>query len=254
MDRDKFKPEFDFVYQKRVWQCPSCISGYLIPKEIDLKLIENAETINYRDCEAFEYDWISYVFHGQIKCNYCPETVVVSGIAKIERDQAPGWPEIDEMIEYKELSPKFFFPAVPIIDFSRFESVPANFVSEIKNSFSLYWCNPAACINSIRSAIEVLLDYYSVKKNRSNGSLIFLGDRLKDFEKSDPEKAKILNAIKWLGNSGSHKPNSFRYSDALDGYEILEHFLETFFPMPKCDHFIKTKIEAINSARGPVRD
>jgi len=254
MDREKFKPEFDFVYQKPLWQCPTCTIGYIIPKETDLKFIENAETIHYRDCDAFEYDWISYVFHGQIKCNFCPETVVVSGTAKIERDQAPGWPEIDEVIEFKELSPKFFFPAVPIIDLSKFESVPANFASEIKNSFSLYWCNPAACINSIRSAIEVFLDYYSVKKNKPNGDLIFLGKRLEDFEKSEPKKAQILKAIKWLGNAGSHDPNSFRHSDALDGYQILEHYLEQFFPKPKDDQFIKAKIDGINQAKGLIRD
>ncbi|MCG2787057.1 MAG: DUF4145 domain-containing protein [Anaerolineae bacterium] len=74
-------------------------------------------------------------------------------------------------------------------------------------------------------------------------------DRIVDFEKSKPEIAQKLFAIKWLGNDGSHSANMTK-NDVLDAYEILEIILDDLFVGYR--KLIDQKITLINERKKPL--
>ena len=56
------------------------------------------------------------------------------------------------------------------------------------------------------------------------------------------------NAIRWLGNDGTHSGYHIRRSDVIDGYNIFEHILVELYPEQKAS--IEALVERINSAKG----
>ena len=56
------------------------------------------------------------------------------------------------------------------------------------------------------------------------------------------------NAIRWLGNDGTHSGYQVRKSDVVDGYRIFEHILEELYPVKKAS--IEALVARINEAKG----
>lgn len=238
------------------WPCPSCEQGILKIEKEKFHSYRNAETINYQDEESFEYDWVSLVFNGIMKCNLCPETVVFSGIGHIEQDH-PNWPEYHGATYDEVFEPKFFYPAIPIIKPINSDSIPKETIKLIKKSFELYWCDPSACVNKLRSSIEALLDFYGVKRKEQTKSgkirPLTLHERIEELKALKGSKHSILlSAIKWLGNSGSHTINGIQHQNALDAYQIIELYLNENFPKPNNTQEIYKLAEEIDTNKGPV--
>lgn len=149
---------------------------------------------------------------------------------------------------------RFVFPAPSMI--SMWPSVPGPVMGHIYASFSLYWNDAAAAANRLRSATEQLLTELGVKRfERRSGKAgpskqrrLNISERIRILEATRPDTANHLDAIKWIGHSGSHADELSRI-DVLDGLEILESVLDEIY-RPKKPH-IGQMVREITRRRKP---
>jgi hypothetical protein len=73
-------------------------------------------------------------------------------------------------------------------------------------------------------ALEHILDEIGIERTEVST----LHQRIEALLKVQPEMAEDLMGIKWLGNAGSHQ-SSVSLEDLLDGYQVMEHALDTLF-------------------------
>jgi hypothetical protein len=137
--------------------------------------------------------------------------------------------------------PQFFYPALKIIDIPRSDSVSGDMVQAVAASFLVFWCNLDACANRLRTAIELLLDAMGVgrKVKPTAPKELTLHQRLERIDSAQyPNVQGMMQAIKLVGNDGSHELGQVSRKDVLDCYEILEHVLELVYPPPSKTEYI----------------
>jgi hypothetical protein len=145
----------------------------------------------------------------------------------------------------KALDPLFFYPTVPIFQIPA--DVPAEIAEQLRQSFSLFWSNPNAAANSLRVAVEAMMDFRHVRKTtvNANGKRVHLTlhSRIVEFKNSKADLGEKLMAIKWLGNSGSHLTGISK-KRLYDGYRLVHYVIEEMFEDKKrnLDKLAKTII------------
>ena len=224
MKRELYKYRYFNEGQIPKWRCPTCIAGTLTLHE-KLFVAYNAETRRSINEDYFEPDQIRRVFTGALCCATCGETVVFSGSGGVERepDEDGGWEWGDYYV------PCFFYPALKLIDMPENKSVPEDMKQAVAASFSVFWSNLDSCANRLRTAIELLLDGIGVvRKVKPNvAKELTLQQRIERIDNAQyPYVQNMLQAIKLVGNDGSHDLGQAPREDILDCYEILEHVLE----------------------------
>jgi hypothetical protein len=191
---------------------------------------ETAESEESHGHLAWEPHWVEGRFSCLMKGPTCKNPSAVSGTysaAEMYADMGEGEPQMVPLITY---TPTFFSDAPHVIEAP--DAVPANIVEELETSFKLYWVSPEACANSIRSAVELLLTHFRVRRTTRNekGKRVFLSlhSRIELFRRVNSELADALMAVKWIGNAGSHA-HPLKREDLLDGYQLMDHVLDELF-------------------------
>ena len=212
------------------WTCPRCEIGVLRPIEKTFSYEASgditSEIIKYG--EYFEYDSYTFRYSVLLKCNNynCQECVASCGHGYVQTEHVSG---TQEGKFFNVFDPKYFYPALAIFKIPK--ECPVEITEKIKTSFQLFFSDAPAAANHVRKTIESILTdrgikrFSSVKGKRKS---INLHGRIVEFEKKDPENAKKLFAIKWLGNEGSHT-DTITKNDVLDAYEILEFVLDDLY-------------------------
>jgi hypothetical protein len=215
------------TFNRKIWlswktkkPCPRCNIGTLdIPKKDG---VLKTETENSKEMNSYGgYYYSDYLFSIHMKCNNCNEVVVVSGFMSEE-----NFPSDEEQGIQKSITPILYYPAPKIINIP--ESCPKSVQKILNESFGLFWLDLGSCANKIRIAIEVLLNEQGVAQTKTTKTELTLHSRLELFEKTNPDTAKHLMAIKWIGNAGSHF-FEIKNDDVLDAYELLEYSLEKLY-------------------------
>ena len=211
-------------FRAPAWPCPKCKrqSLKLVPKSIQAH--ETASSVRDRANADWDPYWISKLFCGWLRCpdSRCAETVAVTGIGgpqeSIDPDGDVSWED--------EFRPLFANPMPDMFELPA--SCPKLVAQELRASFSLYWSDQPGSANRLRRAIERLLDHVGVKKRALSAKRrmepLTLHARIVEYQKREPEIAKHLLALKWLGNSGSHD-GVVKGSELLDAMEVAEHCL-----------------------------
>jgi hypothetical protein len=121
-------------------------------------------------------------------------------------------------------------------------------------SFQLFWSDPLACTNRIRSTVERLLTAQKVPQTtgkiaaKGRRKFLALHRRIEQFATRRPEIAEKLMAVKWIGNAGSHSHGA-TVDDALDGYELMDWVLDTLYA--RRHHRASALTKAINRRKAP---
>ena len=244
------------------WICPRCETGVLRPIEKTFLYEESGDVAaeRLRHGEYFNYDVYTFRYSVLLKCNNsnCQERVSSCGQGYVQEDfvaengklvfDQEGGPRTD----MKELFiPEYFYPLINI--FSVPKKCPEEVTNEIKSSFKLFFADPPASANYIRKAIEAILTDKKVKRvivnHKGKKVPVNLHNRIVEFEKSKPDIAKKLFAIKWLGNEGSHT-GKMTSEDVLDAYEILEVVIEELYVGQR--RLIDKKVSRINKSKKPL--
>jgi hypothetical protein len=132
----------------------------------------------------------------------------------------------------KLYSVRYFTESPLLVDIP--EATPEPVVDELLESFQLYWCDPLACANRIRSAVEKLLTSQKIPQTNGGSTkgsgrrFLSLHARIERFHAKQPGIADKLMALKWIGNAGSHAA-AITKDDTLDGYELLDWVLDALY-------------------------
>jgi hypothetical protein len=212
------------------WPCPKCNRARLHLVQGTLHKTETAESARAHDHPAWEPDWVDGRFTCMLQCPDCQNPSAVAGTYKVHEEYRHRDNPESEAHVVEEFTPQFFSDPPAIVNVPAL--VPKHIVEELEASFRLYWVSAESCANSIRSAVELLLTHFKVKRTRINskGKRIFLSlhERIELFRRTNPRLADALMAVKWIGNAGSHSQPLER-RDLLDGYELIEHVLDELF-------------------------
>jgi Domain of unknown function (DUF4145) len=213
------------------WQCPTCQSGSLVLDTDSLSLKETGLSIDGRDEPAWEPEWITERFSGLLVCQNadCGDVSVIGGIVHYEEDH--DW-ESQTQNWAKEFEPLFIYPSPKIFAVS--SKCPEIVADELQKAFTLIWYDTSSSANSLRIAIEAMLNDKKIPRTTINAKHkrcdLSLHSRIEKFKKADSASADLLMAIKWLGNSGSHAPHStMERVELLRGFEIFEHVIELVY-------------------------
>lgn len=206
--------------EKEFFDCPHCLhrNGLIVP-------VIKPENMGHDYQERFNgnkamYPEETFAFSLNLTCQKCKGTVAMVGQA-VNKSHILG----GSMEYVPVLYPKYFYPHLRIIDFP---PTGSDLTFALLSSMELFWADHYACANKIRISAELFLDQIGVK-----GSDKMLGNRIKILRESaneaDLELAKRMDAIKFLGNEGSHRPTKMiSKHDLLDAYEIMEHLLKKY--------------------------
>jgi hypothetical protein len=207
------------------WHCPCCHKGTVVLVPKSLLHEETVESLRSHKDPEFEPEWISYSFTARGKCSHvaCQQKFAIAGQGGV----SPEYTTDDGDWEYEDyFLPKYCFPMPHIIELP--QKCPEDITKELTGAFSLFWADRPACAGRIRVSLESLMNHLGVptKKKASNGRYfeLTLHARIDAYAAKDPRIGSQLMALKWLGNTGSHKGDVSK-TDILDAFEILEHAL-----------------------------
>lgn len=231
-----------------VWpsvSCPVCQKGELIT--VNVVVIESTESRRAQAHEWWEPDCITGLFTAQLRCQRrsCAEVVVAIGKMRVGHNAgARGWD--DQYVRHLQL--QHMSPAPSIV--AVVESCPEAVRARLDEAARVIWSDPSAAANRLRLAVEQVLDDQGVPRVNSKGSGLKTHDRIMKFRKQNQRVADALEAVKWIGNQGSHE-DSLTQIDVINGARILAHALELLYDTRPEE--IRRLVEGINAA-GRVPD
>jgi hypothetical protein len=214
------------------WICPICNHGSLLLDQESLKVHETRQSLEKRQ----EIDWeewdVEKHFNATFRCSnpVCKELVFVIGDCKYEQDTM-AYVEERKDGYHDHLYPRYTQPRLKIV--SEADEIPVDVVIELERVNELFWVDKSACANAIRTVVEVILTEERIRKTfttkKGSRKKLTLHERIQKFRMKNPFIAELLEAIKWVGNSGSHTER-IDHEELLDGILILWRVLEFLYP------------------------
>lgn len=209
-------------HQCPAWRCPSCHSTSLAIQPETFHSAADPETVaRYRQEDGGPED-IRLVFSCLLKCERarCGAVVAVSGTGEVQ--PAHDEDEMEDGEPYYDLfQARSFIPALLVFDIP--EQCPGAVAEPLKQSFALFPAAPGAAANSVRIALEQLMDALSVPAKGS------LHQRIEALPVPYTDHREALMAIKFLGNAGSHSLDSVTTQDIEQAYVITEFVLRKIY-------------------------
>lgn len=229
--------------------CPTCGDGFLVIKAIATE--ECGESIRYRDHEAWEPEWLHGTFHGALQCarSACLETVAIGGDYKVDMVQGPdgGWyGEYDSFLRLRFTVPPLNLVPLP-------DRTPETVATAVNGAAAVIWTDPSAAANRLRVAVEELLTAngqrrFEIKKHKR--VRLTTHRRIEEFKQVRHEAAEALEAVKWIGNEGSHAAE-LGVGDVLEGTVFLGYALRMLYDDD--EKKLAKRIRSVNRARGVGR-
>ncbi|KQQ61113.1 hypothetical protein ASF69_01440 [Rhizobium sp. Leaf311] len=189
---------------------------------------ETGRSVSARE-NTGDHDIYEGRFHAILRCDdtMCGEVAVVSGEAHLctEGDPHMDFRNYQQWTMYEVRS---VIPPPPIIQLP--PKLPTDVEASIRAAFSLYWIDLEACANKIRKALEQTLTERGFPKIRKNENL---QERIQRFAQSSvvgEDASKVMQAIRHVGNSGSHENNKgLDRQDILNAFAFLEHAVTAIY-------------------------
>lgn len=192
--------------------CGECTTGELLvgtPSEIDM-------SAPWRDHPGWEPEWINGHFSVEATCTNrdCRSIALIAGKMKVDVDvdeNGHWYGAYDTFYEMRYSDPPLRLLVVP-------EGAPDDVKRAIVSAGQVVWLDPASGANRLRTAVEHLLTDLGVPKRGSAHR------RIERLAESEPDVAEVLEAVKWIGNDGSHT-TAVSLKDVLEGVALLERAL-----------------------------
>ncbi|UKJ23762.1 DUF4145 domain-containing protein (plasmid) [Enterobacter mori] len=204
------------------WRCPSCHSTSLaiLPETFHSAAVPES-VARYQEADGGLED-IVLVFSCLLKCEraLCGAVVAVNGTGEVQ----PAHDEDEEEDGHPYFSlfqAKSFIPALLVFDIP--EQCPGAVAEPLKQSFALFPGAPGAAANTVRIALEQLMDALGVPAMRS------LHQRIEALPAPYTEHSEALMAIKFLGNAGSHELDCVTTLDIEHAFFITEFVLRKIY-------------------------
>ena len=182
-----------------------------------------------------------------LECGDCGEKISCCGIGGYEPIPVPdedGSITTDYNIEF---SPRYF--SAPMMIFRPPPATPADIKDEVLRSFGVFFCDLPAAANHVRQCVEIILSLSGIDAQDRNGRFVPLGTRIDEYRAQNAENAERADALRWIGNFGSHPAAALRKTDLFDAYDILEVLLEDLYVGHQ--RSVREMVELIIANRGP---
>lgn len=242
---------FDGWFKDNEWPaapCPVCKLGQLAPAGDDaVQTVKSAASDRARDHPDWDPEWINGYFHGVLRCNRpgCKETCVVTGEYKVAYS-AHG--EYDELLRLRHALPPLPLVVTP-------KDTPVDVEARLTEASYVIWDDPASSANALRRCVEAILDDQNVNKTvltkKRTRQRLTTQQRIVLLKSVDPLAAASLEAVKWVGNQGSHGSVSLTATDCIESAEYLAHALRLLYD--KTDDEIARRVKAVNRSKGVRR-
>lgn len=221
MDRKIFKLTFGKTGVTRL-PCPTCGKGVLKINKEEFHYKETHSSKAAHRHDAWEPDWIEYVFCCMFECSNsaCKESISSTGTGALSEYYGydhEGEPIID-YVDY--FTPQHFTPSLKM--FTPPKNTPESVIEEINKSFSLFFSDPSSSANHVRVALENLLTHLKIKRfitRDGKRQFLSLHNRIDLLPRKFDHIKDIFLAVKWLGNAGSHSQHVVTTDDVLDAYD-----------------------------------
>lgn len=253
MDRAQFLLPFTLQHLPHL-PCPKCQVGQLTIDAKNFLQSETAASKKDREHDAWEPDWIHYVFSCVFDCSRkdCGNVVSCSGAGGVKIygyvDEENDW--VQDVEDY--FYPRYFHPSLVLMDIPK--KCPVSVGEHLRESFALFFSSPSAALNAARSAVESLLTELGVKRfegGKGKRRSISLHRRIQLLPAKHKEVTELLLAVKWLGNAGSHDSDEIDQGDVRVAYDLLEHVLSELFEGK--GKKLKAIAKKVNAKKGPLR-
>ena len=244
----------NFDVEVTEYKCPHCQKGYLkrdsFYEKQYLSSIKKGTSIINEDGEE-EYDDSYYLGNilGFLKCPFCDELTSFVGETKYYLNY---YDEI-EVLE-KGIFFKYFVPQIHIIELKN--EYPEELKEILLESFSLYFSSYSACVNTLRILLEKLCELYEIKSIQDNGKYKSLNNKLKELKelgKISDDTIEFLEAIKWIGNDGSHSLEIINKEHLDLAYRFVKKVLDEIYPSQDDSEELKFLAKEINKNKGLVK-
>lgn len=227
------------------YDCPSCRKSEL--EVTNFTSTQNGYTKRNSSDRDWDFEWDEHLFSATLECKNCKETVFCTGDGFVDED-FDGDSEGDfRRYHFLSYRPKFFFPSLKFIDFP--VATPKEVQESIHTACAMYHSYPASACNALRIAAEDILTSLGVPEPEA-GEYRSLAKRSKELPEDSQERL-LLDAIRWLGNDGSHSNTLITHRDAQDAFEVMDLLIEKVYS----DRAMKIQelAKAIREHKGPVR-
>lgn len=232
--------------------CASCEGGRLQFSSEDHFLSAEAENVmrEYGAGRSGATE-LSGQFSGVLICGdrSCAGKTAVAGdwTYSYSDDPDTDWSEgrpVPEFTEYFRV--RYLAPAPALIDVPK--GTPAPIAAALAEASSVFWTSSASGANLFRQAVERVLDDQGIASTTAAGGYISTAKRIEKYAIASPALADLLDATKWIGNSGSHDAD-LTPKEVLDGAQYLESVLRELYAAPA----LLARAQAVIKAKGPVR-
>lgn len=236
------------------WMCPTCQVAPLRIRKDSFVKEERRHSRNHSPLE-WEPEWIEYVYSCMLDCSNdkCKEVVTSCGTGSVDWYVQEDDEGIPEQVYDDHFRPKYFEPHLKLMKFPK--GCPESVSRPLEDSFALFFASPSAASNSVRIAVEVLLTELKIRRfNVAGGKrrFISLHQRISLLPAKYAHLKDLIQAIKWLGNAGSHDGAAdVSLDDVMDSYEFMEHILQEIYA-PKVSK-LKALAKKVIKKKGPVK-
>jgi len=239
--------------------CPACSRGHL---EKTTAFVTQRSGLSYQaEAEApdgFEPEWVQGVFTGILTCSLtgCWERVAVAGdfetVSKPTRVDA--WTQQHEMYTERHRL-RFAHPAPLIVDCP--PRTPKAVQKAATAAAAVIWTDPAGAAGRLRVAVEELMTAQKIAKSKlekkkgggRRRTPRMAHERITEFALTRPDVSRVLLAVKWIGNSGSHE-SGLSAQDVLEGAQMFSHAMRLLYDPSQAD--LMRRVALVNKRRGPV--
>jgi hypothetical protein len=205
------------------WPCPQCGRHSLSIQPGSLASAETRDSREAHNDDNWDPEWMSEKFVCLVQCQTksCSEVCSIAGTTSHRWEWGPD----DRLV--RQLNPRFVEPAPPV--FAIPKSTPGKTAIALEGAFSLFWSDPAAALNRVRSGIEFLLDARSIQRKEKTKKGTFrslsLHQRIEMFLPKDVRTRTMMLAVKWITNIGSHEGSTNR-ARLLEVFKLLAFVLD----------------------------
>lgn len=197
--------------------CPACGSPSVYDRDSLIRYETAASRPRYEE----------YVVTCRFLCNTCREQIIMTGKGYNENTLwgDEGYCSSNRIF----YTPLFFTPTVHLFVIPA--GCPPDVRHEVVKSFSLFWHDIDSCVNKLRQALEWVVGGCATGRPASPAgkekpvSEPTLHERIESFKKKNRKVREMLEAVKWIGNKGSHAGHELLVNEAWDAYELLEYAL-----------------------------
>lgn len=248
MDKDFFKTYFK-LDSIPAYKCPACRKGTLM--KVDHFAQSTAASNREMEQGSVEGWWEPendvQIFRVDLKCGSCQEIIIVIGDGFVEQEHEVDFNGEWERYWVTYYRPQYFWPPLQFINCP--PATPDDVCKHLHNAAAQYFSSPASACNSLRMAAEEILNTLGIERS-TREKFISLGNRIKKLP-NDSNEFALLDAIRWLGNDGSHSDSTLNHDDVESAFTIMDVLVEVLFS----DRQRKTIELAgkIRESKGPVR-